>query len=87
MFANDLAYNSTNNNLTLEEYKINTNSNNILKIIWRFEYDEIKHMLYPTWPVIINYKDILLNNTQPMECGIEYSWRYWSEYNKNELKV
>lgn len=31
----------------------------------------------PTWPVVITLTDVLLRNREPMELGLQYSWRYW----------
>ena len=34
-------------------------------------------MLVPTWPVVITLTDVLMRNRDPMELGLQYSWRYW----------
>jgi hypothetical protein len=33
--------------------------------------------LVPTWPLVITLRDLLLQNSDPMEVGIQYSWKYW----------
>jgi hypothetical protein len=34
-------------------------------------------ILRPTWPVVITLTDVILKNREPMELGLQYSWRYW----------
>ena len=73
-FANDLGFSDFN--MSEEEYIVNSKRNNVLQIIWRMELKNEK--LYPTWPVVILSKDIVLRNKEPMELGMTYCWRYWN---------
>jgi hypothetical protein len=43
---------------------------------------EKKKVLAPTWPVMILSKDVRFSNTEPIEIGLEYSYRYWLNYDK-----
>ena len=40
--------------------------------------------LVPTWPLVITLRDLLLQNSDPMEVGIQYSWKYWKAIQEAE---
>eukprot|EP01041_Mallomonas_annulata_P009675 gene9675-20118_t len=77
-FANDLAYEG--DETTAESYVESSKLNNILEIVWRMDVHEGK--LVPTWPVVCLSRDVLFTNKDPMECGVQYSWRYWEAHRK-----
>ena len=49
---------------------------NILSLVWRVEMDS-EGIFVPTWPVLMTTRDIVLKNLEPMEIGLQYSWKYW----------
>jgi len=81
IYANDLAYDPTS--FDNEAYLKQSDSNNILQLIWRLDKDEKTGMLVPTWPVVAAKKDIRLVNTVPMEIGLQYGFQYWDSYQKS----
>eukprot|EP00597_Dinobryon_sp_UTEXLB2267_P009178 CAMPEP_0170085188 /NCGR_PEP_ID=MMETSP0019_2-20121128/20140_1 /TAXON_ID=98059 /ORGANISM="Dinobryon sp., Strain UTEXLB2267" /LENGTH=271 /DNA_ID=CAMNT_0010301537 /DNA_START=84 /DNA_END=899 /DNA_ORIENTATION=+ len=74
MMANDLAYSNDIENES--EYLEQSKHKNVLTLVWRMELIDQK-MLVPTWPVVILNRDLRFVNKEPMELGIQYSWRYW----------
>lgn len=73
MYANDLGYSEDVD--SLEAYVASSLQRNVLQIVWRVELREGRFR--PTWPVVILNRDLRLTNKEPMEVGIQYSWRYW----------
>lgn len=74
VFANDLGYSA---GISREEYKRNADIHNIVMLAWRMEIVDSK--LCPLWPVVVLRKDTKFTNTEPMEIGATYSWKYWDE--------
>ena len=85
VYCNDLAFEGPD---TTEENYYSANEDfNALELVWRLALDESNDtLLVPTWPVIITRKDLLFNNTEPMEIGLSYGWNYWAQTTK-ELAV
>mmetsp|Transcript_2448 Transcript_2448/g.5170 ORF Transcript_2448/g.5170 Transcript_2448/m.5170 type:complete len:313 (-) Transcript_2448:249-1187(-) len=77
--ANDLAYDPDSNE---EQYFENSETNNILQLVWRLAKDEKNGMIVPTWPVVVAKQDVRLLNTIPMEVGIQYGFNYWDAVTK-----
>jgi hypothetical protein len=83
IFANDLAYDDA---ATQDVYNERSKDRNILSIIWRLkdslqrDDDCCTRKLQPAFPVIISNKDLLFVNSQPMEIGLHYSWRFWDSF-------
>lgn len=73
MYANDCAYSET---VTELDYNNNSPDKNVLRIVWRLEMRQGK--LAPSWPVVITTRDVQFKNTEPMEVGLHYSWKYWA---------
>lgn len=73
MYANDCAYGPS---VTEEQYIATSRHKNVLQIAWRMDIDA-EGRLAPTWPVVILLKDVLFDNKEPMEVGLQYSWKYW----------
>ena len=77
-YANDLAWDAANPPHTQEEYKLRSQSNNVLQLVWRVEYDADKKSLVPSWPVSIISRDVTFENGgEFMEVGACYGWNYW----------
>jgi hypothetical protein len=74
MYANDLAYDP---NITEDDYQTQSQQKNILRIVWRMDYNQTKKQLVPVWPIVILDRDIVFRNTEPMEIGLSYTWKYW----------
>ena len=47
---------------------------------------EMKKVLAPSWPVMILSKDVCFTNREPMEIGLEYSYKYWMNYDQGLVK-
>ena len=73
MYANDCAYSE---DATEEQYISTTASKNVLQIVWRMEMRDGK--LSPSWPVVVTLGDVHFTNKEPMEVGLQYSWKYWA---------
>lgn len=80
MFANDMAYKGSETNM-LTYYQASLKEN-ILQIVWRLELTD-DGVLGPTWPVVVLSQDVRFSNKEPMECGMQYSWRYWEAFRSN----
>lgn len=72
MFANDFAFDVE---IDPENYASASTQDNILQLVWRMEL--VDGQLHPTWPVVILKCDCEFRNHEPMEVGLQYSWRYW----------
>jgi hypothetical protein len=56
----------------------------VLELAWRME--DNGGILVPTWPVVILSRNVAFTNSQPMEVGVNYGWKYWEETRKrNEV--
>ena len=73
MYANDCAYSPS---ATEQSYRATSPAKNVLQIVWRLDLNE-QGQLAPTWPVVVLLRDALFTNVEPMEVGLQYSWRYW----------
>ena len=73
MYANDCAYSE---DATEEQYRSTTASKNVLQIVWRMEMRD--GQLSPSWPVVVTLGDVHFTNKEPMEVGLQYSWKYWA---------
>ena len=47
---------------------------------------EMKKVLAPSWPVMILSRDVRFSNREPMEIGLEYSYKYWMNYDQGLVK-
>lgn len=83
MYANDCAYSPS---VTEEGYLATSAEKNVLQIVWRMDLDA-EGRLAPTWPVVILLKDVLFENTEPMEVGLQYSWKYWKAARTVDLEL
>ena len=78
VYCNDLAFKGQDT--SEENYLLANEDLNALELVWRLAEDESDDtLLVPTWPVVITRKDLLFNNTEPMEIGLSYGWNYWSQ--------
>jgi hypothetical protein len=77
-YSNDLAWDVNNPPRSEEEYIMRSDVYNILQLVWRLEYSNLKRCLVPSWPVTIFSRDITFeNDSQFMEVGTSYGWNYW----------
>lgn len=77
-YSNDLAWDVNNPPRSQEEYIMRSDVYNILQLVWRLEYSNLKRCLVPSWPVTIFSRDITFeNDSQFMEVGTSYGWNYW----------
>ena len=82
VYCNDLAFRGQGT--TKENYDLANEKLNALELVWRLAEDETDEtLLVPTWPVVITRKDVLFNNTEPMEIGLSYGWNYWLQTMKH----
>jgi hypothetical protein len=78
-YLNDLAYEP---GVSMEAYITKSAAANQCAIVWRIE--DKCGQLYPTWPVVVAAKnDMVFDNTEAMELGLEYNWRYWHAFGEN----
>jgi len=72
--ANDLAYSP---GISESAYALASADKNVLQLVWRMEVNETEEALTPSWPVVFLQRSIAFTNTEPMEVGISYGYRYW----------
>jgi hypothetical protein len=77
-YVNDLAY---ERGVSMEAYTTKSATANQCAIVWRIE--DKGGVLCPTWPVVVAKSDMVFDNTEAMELGLEYNWRYWHAFEEN----
>lgn len=79
-YSNDLAWDATKKKMGREEYNAQSEISNILRLVWRLEYNADKSCLVPSWPVSVIGRQVTFeNNAQFMEVGTCYGWNYWHQ--------
>jgi hypothetical protein len=71
-----------------DEYYANSHKN-ILSLVWRVDMNSSEDIFEPSWPLLMTTRDITFTNRDPMEIGLQYSWKYWDAallLRKNEEK-